>query len=168
MYNIFSGIGSDVLVRRLSLSRFWCLVISAILFILAQIGGTTISTPHLLGFVSGLTGLAYGFLFGCFPALVAETFGVHGLSQNWGFMTLSPIPSGHFFNLFYGIVYDSHSLIKEDGSRDCREGVDCYRSAYFVTLAAAAVGLLCSLASVRYDWVGRRGRGREKNSGREA
>lgn len=78
-------------MHYLHLSRFWVLVLSSALFLLAQISGYTISTPAFLGLLSGLTGLAYGFLFGVYPALVAETFGVHGLSQNWGVMTLSPV-----------------------------------------------------------------------------
>ena len=46
--------------------------------------------------------VAYGFLFGVYPALVAECFGVHGLSQNWGCMILAPIVFGNIFNLAYG------------------------------------------------------------------
>ena len=146
-----TGIGSDLLVHRLSLSRFWCLVISATLFILAQLGAVIISTPSLLGYVSGMTGLAYGFLFGCFPTLVAETFGVAGMTGNWGYMTLSPVVFAYLFNWFYGMVYDAHSVIKKDGTRECSEGVDCYKPAYLVTLIAAGIGLLWSLTCVRYD-----------------
>ena len=89
------------------------------------------------------------------------------MTQNWGFMTLSPIPTGHLFNTFYGLVFDSHSLVKSDGSRDCKDGIDCYRGAYVVTLIAACVGLMASLASVRYDRTSRRGAGKEKAVYRE-
>src|SRR5688572_22971956 len=84
------GVGSDMLVKRLGASRVWCLVIACFIFFIAQVCALTITNPHLLGFVSGLSGLGYGFLFGVFPSIVAETFGIRGLSQNWGFMTLSP------------------------------------------------------------------------------
>lgn len=86
-------------MHHLHLSRFWVLVLSSALFLLAQISGYTISTPAFLGLLSGLTGLAYGFLFGVYPALVAETFGVHGLSQNWGVMTLSPVSNLSTFEI---------------------------------------------------------------------
>lgn len=46
--------------------------------------------------------MAYGFLFGVYPTLVAECFGVHGLSQNWGCMTVAPIAFSNLFNLLYG------------------------------------------------------------------
>lgn len=144
------------------------LTLSSLIFLMAQIAGIQIENPHSLLVLSSLTGLAYGFLYGCYPALVAETFGVHGLSQNWGFMTLASVISGYVFNLIYGAVYDRHSIILKDGGRDCREGLYCYQGAYFVTLAAAAVALVVSLWSVRYDYVGRRRRAAEKDVGREA
>jgi hypothetical protein len=95
--------------------------------------------------VSGFSGLGYGFLFGVFPSIVAESFGIHGLSQNWGFMTLSPVVSSNIFNIFYGAVFDAHSVIGEDGSRTCTDGIECYKSAYVVTLCACAVGTAVTL-----------------------
>lgn len=141
------GIGSDLIVRA-RMSRFWCLFVSSTIFLSAQVCGTQIDNPHVLGFLSGLTGLAYGFLFGVYPALVAETFGVKGLSQNWGLMTLAPIVFGNIFNLVYGHIYDRHSVILPDGQRDCKDGLYCYRDAYFVTLGASLIGVAISLGSI--------------------
>jgi MFS family permease len=124
-------------------------------FLIAQLAALNITTPHHLVFVSSFTGLAYGFLFGCFPSIVAEAFGVHGLSTNWGFMTLSPVISGNIFNIFYGMVFDKHSIVKGDGERICSEGLECYRSAYLVTVAACVLGLIVSLWSIRYTHLAR-------------
>ena len=33
---------------------------------------------------------------------ISEQFGLHGLSQNWGAMTLSAVISGQVFNILYG------------------------------------------------------------------
>ena len=33
---------------------------------------------------------------------ISEEFGLHGLSQNWGAMTLSAVISGQVFNILYG------------------------------------------------------------------
>ena len=52
----YIGVGSDLIVRKLHMSRFWCLFISSSLFCAAQICGGRIENPHYLGFVSGLTG----------------------------------------------------------------------------------------------------------------
>ncbi|TGJ80401.1 hypothetical protein E0Z10_g8367 [Xylaria hypoxylon] len=138
---LLSGVGSDFLIKILHASRIWCLVIASLIFSLAQVCALNIVNPHLLGFVSGFSGLGYGFLFGVFPSIIAESFGIHGLSQNWGFMTLAPVISGNIFNLFYGFVLDAHSVFEDDGKRRCEDGIECYRSAYVVTLSACGLGL---------------------------
>ncbi|KAI1775212.1 MFS general substrate transporter [Hypoxylon cercidicola] len=142
---LLSGVGSDFLVKVLHASRVWCLVVASGIFSLAQVCALNMTNPHLLGFVSGFSGLGYGFLFGVFPSIVAESFGIHGLSQNWGFMTLSPVISSNIFNLFYGAVYDAHSVVDKDGVSSCADGLECYRAAYVVTLAACGLGLVVTL-----------------------
>lgn len=126
---------------------------ATIIFFLAQICALTIENPHLLGFVSAFSGLGYGFLFGVFPSIVAESFGIRGLSQNWGFMTMAPVISSNIFNLFYGHTYDSHSTVQPDGESVCMEGIDCYKAAYWVTLAACGLGLAFSLWLIRHQHV---------------
>lgn len=140
-----------MLVKKLNASRVWCLVIACFIFFFAQICALSVTNPHFLGFVSGLSGLGYGFAFGVFPSIVAETFGIRGLSQNWGFMTLAPVVSGNIFNLFYGTTYDHHSIKKPDGERVCMEGLECYRAAYVVTLGACAAGVLVTLLTIRHQ-----------------
>ncbi|BAE59788.1 unnamed protein product [Aspergillus oryzae RIB40] len=98
--------------------------------------------------VSGFTGVAYGFLFGVFPSLVAHTFGIGGLSQNWGVMTLAPVLSGNVFNLLYGSIYDRHSVVGPDGDRDCPDGLGCYRTAYYTTFFSGVAGVIVCLWSI--------------------
>ncbi|TDZ28254.1 putative membrane protein [Colletotrichum trifolii] len=147
----FAGVGSDFIVKVLNGSRVWCLVVSSMVFFVAQILALNVTNPHLLGLVSGLSGIAYGFLFGVFPSIVAETFGIHGLSQNWGLMTLSPVVSGNIFNIFYGKIYDEHSILGSDGERVCHDGLDCYRAAYIMTLVSCSVGLVSTLWVIRHQ-----------------
>lgn len=130
------------------MSRFWCLFISAAVFTATQLASMSISNPHHLIVVSSATGLAYGFLFGVFPSLVAHTFGIAGLSQNWGVMTLAPVISGNVFNLLYGTIYDHHSVISPKGERDCTDGLQCYQAAYYVTFFSGLAGLLVCLWSI--------------------
>lgn len=146
-----TGVGSDFLVKSLGASRLWCLFIACLVFLTAQVSALSIRNPHLLGLVSGLSGMGYGFLFGVFPSLVAEAFGIHGLSQNWGFMTLAPVISSNIFNLFYGTIYDKHSVIGPGGERLCHDGLDCYRAAYWVTFAAGCAGLVITLETIRHE-----------------
>ena len=90
-YTDLAGVGSDFLIKVLKASRVWCLVASSLIFALAQICAMSVTNPHFLGAVSGLSGLAYGILFGVYPSIVAETFGIHGLSQNWGILRKSVV-----------------------------------------------------------------------------
>ncbi|KAJ5702140.1 hypothetical protein N7488_009688 [Penicillium malachiteum] len=145
---LFSGIGSDVLVKKLNMSRFWCLFISAAVFTITQLAGASISNPNTLVVVSAFTGVAYGFLFGVFPSLTAHTFGIGGLSQNWGTMTLAPVLSGNVFNLIYGTVYDHHSVAGPDGDNQCPDGLACYRSAYYMTFFSGLCGVCVCLWSI--------------------
>lgn len=150
-----AGVGSDWLVKNLHANRVWCLVVATFVFLLAQICALTITNPHLLIFVSGFSGLGYGFLFGVFPSIVAESFGIRGLSQNWGFMTLAPVVSSNVFNLFYGNTYDRHSIIKPGGERVCMDGLECYKAAYWVTFGACGLGVVASLWIIRRQHVQR-------------
>lgn len=136
-----SGIGSDVIVKQLHHSRFWCAAIAAAIFAFAQVAAIRVEDPDHLWTVSGLSGLAYGVLFGVFPALVVDAFGPDGFAVNWGFMTLAPVVSGNVFNLFYGAAYDSNSVVEPDGQRICELGVNCYRTAYYVTLTSSILGV---------------------------
>ncbi|KAI1997397.1 hypothetical protein LOZ53_000576 [Ophidiomyces ophidiicola] len=148
---LLSGIGSDLLVKQLQMSRIWCLFISSLCFCSAQFAATRISDPHQLLFVSGMTGLAYGMLFGVFPSIVAHTFGIGGISQNWGVMTLAAVIGGNIFNLIYGFIFDRNSYISPDGDRDCREGLRCYRAAYWVTFSAGLLGTVIALWSIWHE-----------------
>ncbi|KAF0643463.1 hypothetical protein FPSE5266_09149 [Fusarium pseudograminearum] len=145
-----SGVGSDFLVNKLHASRLWCLVAACIIFIFAQVCALNVENPHWLGLVSGPSGLAYGFLFGVSPSLVAETFGVGGLSQNWGFITMAPVFSSNIFNIFYGKIYDAHSVVGKDGELSCLDGLQCYRSAYWVTLLSCCAGTGITLWAIRH------------------
>ena len=149
---LLSGIGSDVLVRS-SHSRFWCLVASSGVFAIAQVCALLISNPNLLWLVSGINGLGYGALFGVYPALVVDAFGVTGLSMNWGTMTLSPVLWGTTFNQIYGAILDAHRKIGagEDEDGACELGLQCYRSAYIVTLVASMVCIFMALGTVVRD-----------------
>jgi len=130
------------------MNRMWCLFISALAFTAAQFGALQIENPHYLGFVSGLTGFAYGVLYGFFPSLLALKFGVDGMSQNWGTIILAPVISGNLFNLLYGQIYDNHSVTLPDGEQECLQGISCYWTASLVTLLTALVGATLSLGSI--------------------
>lgn len=139
-----SGIGSDWLVHHKS-TRLWTLVVSSAIFAAAQLVGLSLENPNYLFWLSGLTGLGYGALFGVYPALVADAFGATGMASNWGAIIFAPVLSGFLYNLVYGSVLDAHSVVIGDdhsSERVCDEGRQCYAAAYWVTLASSLVGML--------------------------
>lgn len=148
---LMSGIGSDWLIHH-NASRFWTLVASSILFVLAQVVALILEDPNYLFWLSGLTGLAYGVLFGVYPALVADAFGPSGMGINWGAMTMAPVISGNVFNLCYGAILDHHSVFKgtpgKGGERVCDDGRKCYAAAYWVTLVASSVAVVWTLICI--------------------
>jgi hypothetical protein len=148
---LLSGIGSDIIVKKLDMSRYWCAAASATIFMFAQVCAIRIENPNFLWSVSGLSGLAYGILFGVFPALVVDAFGPHGFAVNWGFMTMAPVVSGNIYNLFYGSVYDAHSEVQPGGERYCDEGLVCYQSAYYVTFVSSVLGILACFWGIRHQ-----------------
>lgn len=60
-------------------------------------------------------------------------------------MTLSPVLSSNVFNIFYGSVFDAHSVVEADGSRGCEQGIYCYYAAYQATLLACGLGIAVTL-----------------------
>ncbi|KAF2034140.1 MFS general substrate transporter [Setomelanomma holmii] len=163
-----SGVGSDLIVKRLHHSRFWCTAISATIFSFAQICAIRIENPNYLWAVSGLTGLAYGVLFGVFPALVVDAFGPDGFAVNWGFMTLAPVVSGNIYNLFYGAAYDSNSIVEPDGQRGCELGLKCYRTAYYVTLVSSVLGIFACFWGIHGEHARKRRELEEHDGHRDA
>ncbi|KAK6346762.1 hypothetical protein TWF696_006873 [Orbilia brochopaga] len=150
---LISGTASDVLKKKWYMSRVWLVFASSAFFLFGQISGMAVSNPMYIWLVSGLCGFSYGLVFGVFPTIVSEAFGLHGLSQNWGTMTLAPVIFGNITNLFYGRIYDSHSRQLDEGHFGCSEGLGCYQSAYLLTSLASLIAMGISLWDI---WIHRR------------
>lgn len=117
--------------NRLGRPRSYCLVIIASIFVLSQIVATQIQTPNDLWKSSSLLGLAYGGVFGLYPTLCIEWFGlsesfvlmsiscllyidtlIAHFSANWGFVSLAPLFGGNLFSLAFGRNLDRHVQLK--------------------------------------------------------
>ena len=57
------------------------ITVSGSIFCLAQLCALSVENPHWLFLVSGLSGLAYGILFGVFPTIVSPLWTRHDSSQ---------------------------------------------------------------------------------------
>lgn len=173
---IIIGLLSDWLVNHTSspANRVWLLIVVTTLALASQLLAAfpgAISTVDSLFAISILTGLAYGTLFGVFPTLVFEWFGMKHFSQNYGFVSLSPVVAGNIFNLLFGRIYDSHvpqdttilrvigqaiRELKGGRGRDddpaqrhlCMHGEECYRQVFVVTSVGCGVAVVLSLVLI--------------------
>lgn len=71
-----TGVIADFTKGKLRLPRSYCMVIVATLFIISQVMTFSIESISNLWKASALLGFAYGGLFGLFPTLVIEWFGL--------------------------------------------------------------------------------------------
>jgi hypothetical protein len=129
---LFVGITADFVHNTLALRRAYCLSLVASMFLLSQISLYYANEIETLWHTSGMLGLAYGGLFGLCPTIMGEWFGLgkfrfapylsnaspnadHGhstahFSENWGFLSLSPLFGGNAFSLAFGRDLDSHAI----------------------------------------------------------
>ncbi|KAI0771714.1 MFS general substrate transporter [Trametes elegans] len=105
---ILIGIIADFVKGKLRLQRSTCLLLVAVMFIVSQVVCLSIESVRDLWKASALLGIAYGGLFGLFPTLVIEWFGLPHFSENWGFVSLSPMLGGNIFSLAFGRNLDAH------------------------------------------------------------
>ncbi|WFD32533.1 hypothetical protein MSPP1_003581 [Malassezia sp. CBS 17886] len=146
------GVMSDFFVRATDepSSRTLFLALVTLLAIVSQglaaWPNAIVNVDRLL-FVSALTGLMYGTLFGLCPVLAFEWFGERTFSQNWGWISLAPVVGGNVYNLLFGYIYDAH-VPPDSRSHRCLEGDACYRGVFVVTTIGCVVAFGVSLVLI--------------------
>ncbi|KAH8115676.1 MFS general substrate transporter [Phellopilus nigrolimitatus] len=166
---ILSGVGADLVKNRLELPRTYCLCVVAVLFVLSQVLATHIENVESLWQASTLLGLAYGGMFGLYPTIVIEWFGLAHFSENWGLVSLSPLIGGNLFSLAFGRNLDAHvppsdpaegetsatlRLLSRAGlppGEQCFAGRECYVSSLYLTICACALALALSVYAAWKD-----------------
>jgi len=155
---------ADLVKNRLHLPRSYCISLVAILFIISQIMAVLTDDVTDLWKASLALGLAYGSMFGLFPAIVFEWFGMPHFSENWGYLSLSPVLGGNLFSIAFGRNLDAHSPSKNEETTipradtpsepQCLDGRNCYVASLHITITACCLALLLSI------WAGWRDRQR--------
>jgi hypothetical protein len=112
--NGFSGVVADIIKHRFGYPRTFAMILVATGFIISQLVASQIEDIGHLWKASMVLGGSYGMLFGLFPTLVIEWFGLgeHGIhrflvkenvltsrltahfSENWGFVSIAPAFGG--------------------------------------------------------------------------
>lgn len=154
---IFVGIIADLVKTRLRRPRAYCILLVTSLFLASQVLAIQTSDVEHLYKASAMLGFAYGGMFGLFPTISMEWFGLPHFSENWGLLSLSPLIGGNLFSLVFGWNLDANShagvaVSPSPSSSQCTQGVQCYTSSLYMTAGA------CLLASVLGVWAGWRDR----------
>ena len=161
--------------------RSYCLVLSAVLFLVSQVVASSIRNVAHMWIASALLGLAYGSVFSLSPTVCLEWFGMRKclprsfqrlnvnfyihlttahFSENWGYLCLSPIVAGNLFSIVFGRNLDAHDgshtsnapLADGYSAPQCLQGLNCYVDTIYLTMLAT---FLCVLLSI---WAGYRDR----------
>jgi hypothetical protein len=174
---ILIGLIADLFRYRLRLPRAYCFCIVSTLFVVSQLSVINVNNVAHLWKATALLGLAYGSLFGIAPTIIIDWFGLSHLSENWGYVSLSPLVGGNLFSLMFGRNLDSHasnddsethsplSLMRRGGlpsEHQCFDGRNCYVSSLYVTAAACLIALGLSV------WAGMRDQRKTVEAKREA
>ena len=155
--------------------RSFSLVLVSFFFFVSQAVASQIDNIEHLWMASALLGLAHGSVFSLFPTVCLEWFGMRKsskiasshvnlpypaahFSENWGYLSMSPIIAGNLFSLIFGRNLDAH-----DGSApasaaamltapQCLQGLECYVDTIYLTTGATFLAVLLSI------WAGYRDR----------
>lgn len=139
---VVSGTVSDLLIRQYQMQRLWLVAFALTIALAAHITVAHLEDETKLWAVSVSIGFAYGLVYGCYPSIISESFGLSHFMQNWGWAATSPVFSAYAFNLMFGRIYDAHTSHEPGAPRVCTLGSACYASAFHVT-AGVAFFCLC-------------------------
>lgn len=158
---IVIGIAADTFKHRFGLPRTFATMIVATGFIISQLITYHVEDIQHLWKASVILGGSYGMLFGLYPTLVIEWFGLGHFSENWGFLSLAPAFGGNLLSLLFGKNLDAHDPHTEDlsiigalsdGSHQCLEGRFCYIDTLRLTILACSIALCMSIYASWKDW----------------
>ncbi|KZT23204.1 MFS general substrate transporter [Neolentinus lepideus HHB14362 ss-1] len=172
------GILADFAKNQLHLPRSYCATVVSTLFLISQLTAISIGDVSELWKASALLGLSYGSMFGLYPTLCIEWFGMPHFSENWGFLSLAPLLGGNVFSIAFGRNLDAHAapedadqvvesssqLTRRGGlpsTHQCFEGGECYIASLYMTTIACLIALGLSI------WVSWRDRNRTVAGSRE-
>ncbi|KAG7441608.1 MFS general substrate transporter [Guyanagaster necrorhizus] len=150
---IIIGLLSDFAKHHYETPRCYSLMLVSLLVLISQILASQIDDVRFLWQASSLLGLAYGSIFGTYPTLCIELFGMPHFSENWGYISLAPMVGGNVFSLAFGKNLDAHGpkdaklgeVMVMSGERQCLEGKACYVDTLYLTIAGCFLAFLLSV-----------------------
>ncbi|KAK9455784.1 major facilitator superfamily domain-containing protein [Dipodascopsis uninucleata] len=167
---IVAGYSADKLESR-GYQRMWVILASACFFVLAQIGGLTITSNNFMWFISIFNGFGYGVLFGSYASIISKIFGLKRFSENYGFLTCATVVGSDIFAFAFGAIYDSNSYFidpdeymmgmnmtmidpnvrQRQTGQICEIGHYCYRDAFAITLPGSIIAVFLAASVIYYE-----------------
>ncbi|KAF8632395.1 hypothetical protein AX17_004836 [Amanita inopinata Kibby_2008] len=182
---IFIGLVCDFGKNRLDLPRSYSVVLVSFFFFISQVTAARVESVENLWIASALLGLAHGSAFSLFPTMCLEWFGMSHFSENWGYLSMSPMFAGNLFSVVFGRNLDAHESNSQDESQGqrrlltrlfgarvgglglgkrggsgprCLSGRECYVDTLYLTIGACFLSMLLSV------WAGWRDREKMKKA----
>ncbi|THU96907.1 MFS general substrate transporter [Dendrothele bispora CBS 962.96] len=153
---ILIGLLSDFVKARFQIPRSYLLIVVSGIVLSSQITASRIDEVSNLWKSSALLGLGYGSVFSLYAAIVIEWFGLPHFSENWGYLSLSPLFGGNIFSVAFGRNLDAHespatpemlsnaTITSELPARQCLDGRSCYVDSLQLTIGACLLSMLLS------------------------
>ncbi|KAJ4479063.1 major facilitator superfamily domain-containing protein [Lentinula aciculospora] len=157
---VLIGLLADLIKSRFGLPRSTLLILVAFIILSSQIAAAYIDNVRILWRASALLGLGYGSMFSLYATLCIEWFGLPHFSENWGYLSLSPLFGGNIFSVAFGRNLDAHERSTESSymppparipSRQCLDGLSCYVDSLHLTIGACSCALALSIWAVLRD-----------------
>ncbi|KAJ2914144.1 hypothetical protein MD484_g6264, partial [Candolleomyces efflorescens] len=154
-----AGVISDFAKNKFDIPRSYCLVLVSLTCCISQIIAVRVDHIADLWVASSVLGLGYGAVFSLLPTVCLEWFGMPHFSENWGYLSMSPMIAGNLFSLLFGWNFDrNEDKVPEHPAPSaiisaraglpsteirCSKGPECYIDSIYVTIAATffTVGL---------------------------
>ncbi|KAF5337303.1 hypothetical protein D9611_002979 [Ephemerocybe angulata] len=166
---ILIGVISDFGKNRFDIPRSYCLVLVSLACFISQIVTARVDHVTDLWLASSVLGLGYGAVFSLLPTVCMEWFGMTHFSENWGYLSMSPMIAGNLFSLVFGWNLDRNDdpakgkvvarMVPLPGTEiRCSKGVDCYVDSVYMTIGATFLALGLSV------WAGFRDRRKVRNA----
>ncbi|EDR02388.1 uncharacterized protein LACBIDRAFT_309717 [Laccaria bicolor S238N-H82] len=172
---LFIGVISDWGKNHFGVPRSYFLTLVSFLFFTSQLATAFIHDIKRLWIASTLLGFAYGSLWSLFIIVCLEWFGMPHFSENWGYLSMSPMISGNLFSIIFGRNFDAHEGVQTEvihypraslklihdsdptTSADlrCIQGLECYIDSIYLTIGITLLSILLSVwAGWRDKWRG--------------
>lgn len=139
---LVSGPASDLLHKKLKLSKIYVVIFSLLFLTLGQVSLLISNKLDLLSLTSFLIGLSYGSIYGTMPSIVADSFGSKNFATTWALMGTGPISLFLVLSDYFGTVYDKNSEWSYLGDKKlkmCLKGKECYWDVFALNTVACLV-----------------------------